>query len=489
MAARNVLNVDAVDAFLAALGELAAHEAVRDWLKGTARRHILRVHERVYHVVRERPTGRIVLEDPDTPDWDEPRLLEMPVPDWCTAALERGDQVVFLRLDGPLAKTVRRVIEYLDAYLEDLPKRRPNRRIDRIGYTQAIREAQKMRRQINAARPRAPEPGAIPVYRLGHSVAVIQLTTPQNLAREGAAMDHCVADYADALRLEECEIYSVRDGAGTSHATIEVDRDGRVVQVKGKGNGPVPGAFRPAVRAFIVARGYELLDDFWNLSDIVDWVMNSGEQAEKTLLSHEGRVLLRAYRFAGGSAQPDIELSALTQLIFSASYNWSHEQLAAVFAALSPGAGAPVHLRSSGGYWAYDRFVATVEVELPLMLLNLINHGTFNGTTMAEEGRRILRAVENILPTLVFRELDRVYLLGRTRTDPADWRSYNWNSTADFLLDCPYDIRSQRANRHRALLETLNRSKRRAAGRRAPASDAHLALRRLVTGAAGIYAI
>ena len=485
MAARNVLNVDAVDAFLAALGELADHDAVRDWLKGTARRHILREHDRVYEVVREKATGQVVLAEPNAPDWQEPRPLDGPVPDWCAAALDRGDRIVFLRLDGQLAKTVRRTIEHLDGLLD---RPRP-RNIERIGYRQAVGDAKKARRDRRAARQAAPEPGAIPVFRHGRSVSVVQLTTPETLEREGSAMVHCVADYADALRLEECEIYSVRDRAGTPHATIEVDPDGRVIQIKGKGNGPVPADYRPAVRNFIKTRGYELLDDFWNLSDIVDWVMNSGVPANETLLSHEGRILLRAFRFAGGSTQPDVELNALIQLIFASSHNWSNEHLAALFATLSPGNAAPVHLRASGGFWAYDRFVATVEVDVPLLLLNLINRGIFDGTDLVPEGRRILRAVENILPTLVFRELDRVYLLGRTRADPADWRYYNWNSSADLLLDCPYDIRGQRANRHRAILEGLNLSKRRTISRTAPASDAHLALRRLLTGASGIYVI
>jgi hypothetical protein len=485
MAARNVLNVDALDEFLANLGELARHDAVRDWLMGTARRHILRQHGRVFQVVREKATGRLVLVDPEAPDWIEARALEAPAPDWCAAALDRGDLVVFLRLDGSLAKTVRRTIEYLDAYIEG----GRNRRVERIGYAQAVKEAKKARRKSQGARARERELGAIPVYRHGRSLAVVQLTTPENLEREGAAMQHCVADYADALRLEECEIYSLRDGTGASHATIEVDPDGRVIQVKGPANGPVLADFRPAVRAFIARRGYEMLYDFWNVSEIADWVLNSGEPLEVTLASHEGRMLLQAYRFAGGGNRPDLELGALTQLICSGSYGMSHTTLEAVFEALSFGAGAPVHLRAGGGHWVYDEYVSTVQVDVPLLLLNLIGYGVFNGTAVQDEGRRILGAVENILPTLVYRELDRVYLLGRTRAEPMGWLYFDWASTADFLIDCPYDIRRQRANRHRALLERLNRAKRRVASRTSPASDTHLALRRLLTGAAGIYAI
>jgi len=485
MAARNVLNVDALDEFLANLGELAAHDAVRDWLKTAARRHILRHHDRVFEVTREKAGGRIVLSDPAAPDWIEPRPLDEPVPEWCAAALDRGDRVIFLRLDGGLAKTVRRTIEYLDDYLREGRRRG----IGRIGYDQAVKKAQAARRERPVARRPKQEPGAIPVYRHGRSVSVVQLTMPENLAREGTAMNHCVADYVDALRLEECEIYSVRDRTGASHATIEVDPDGRVIQVKGQGNGPVAAEFRPAVRAFIARRGYEMLYDFWNISDIADWVLTSGLRLEDTLSSHEGQMLLRANRFAGGARQPDLELAALAQLICTTAYDMSPDTLAAIFQALSPGTGAPVYLRVRGGHWIYDTYVSEVQVDVPLLLLNLIRYGIFAGTEVEAEGLRILRAVENILPTLVFRELDRVYLLGRTRVEPVNWIYFDWASTADVLLDCPYDIRRQRANRHRAFLERLNRAKRRVASRTSPASDTHMALRRLVTGAAGIYAI
>ncbi|MDH3231971.1 MAG: PcfJ domain-containing protein [Alphaproteobacteria bacterium] len=485
MPARNALNVDALDEFLANLGDLAAHDAVRDWLKGTARRHILREHERVYEVVREKATGLIVLAERNAPDWHEPRPLDGPVPDWCAAALDRGDRVVFLRLDGPLAKTVRRTIEHLDGLLD---RPRP-RNIKRIGYRQAVGDARKARRERPITRRPRQEPGAIPVFRHGRSVSVVQLTMPENLVREGTAMNHCVADYADALRLEECEIYSVRDRTGASHATIEVDPDGRVIQVKGQGNGPVAAEFRPAIRAFIARRGYEMLYDFWNISDIADWVLTSGLRLEETLSSHEGQMLLRANRFAGGARQPDLELAALAQLICTTAYDMSPRALAAIFRALSPGTGAPVHLRVRGGHWVYDTYVSEVQVDVPLLLLNLIRFGIFTGTPVEAEGLRVLRAVENILPTLVFRELDRIYLLGRTRVEPVNWIYFDWASTADVLLDCPYDIRRQRANRHRAFLERLNRAKRRVASRASPASDTHTALRRLVTGAAGIYAI
>jgi len=484
MAARNILNVAAVDDFIASLGELAEHEAVVEWLKGTARRHVLRNHDRFFRVERERASGAIVLRDPDDQDGFDLRPFDGELPAWCEESLGRGDEVVFLRLDGGLAKTVRRTIEYLDDFLDESPKRR----IQRLGFPQAVKRARQARHERMAGRASRLELGAIPVYHYGRSARVVQLTTPSTLALEGDRMNHCVAEYSDALRLEECEIYSLRDALNEPQATIEVDPDGRVIQVKGKANGPVAAAFRPAVRSFIAARGYELIDDFWNVSDTANAILESGENLETVLTSPEGQHLLRRYRFAGG-AEFDIERQALTQLIFRAAFGMTRDAMRVVFTALSPGRGAPVRLRERAGLWVYDRPIAQVQVDVPLMLVNLVRDGAFVDADFNDEGRGVLRAVENILPTLVYRELDRVYLLGRTRTEPLDWRQIDWKSTADFLLDCPYDIRAQRADRHRALLEGLNRAKRRAGGRRAPASDAHVAMRRLLTGAAGIYAI
>ncbi|MCZ6861754.1 MAG: hypothetical protein O7I42_16015 [Alphaproteobacteria bacterium] len=76
MAARNVLTSDAVDAFTAALSDLAEHELVGDWVRGTARRWILRDHHRYFRILRGVHRTTLMLVDPADDDMLEARPLE-----------------------------------------------------------------------------------------------------------------------------------------------------------------------------------------------------------------------------------------------------------------------------------------------------------------------------------------------------------------------------------------------------------------------------
>lgn len=485
MAARNVLNSDAVDAFTASLSELAEHEPVGDWVRGPARRWILREHDRYFRVVRGADRSSLMLLDPADDEGLEARPLEGSVPDWCLDAIDKGREVVFLRLDGTLNRTVRRAIAHLDALIVE----KPRVRLGRIGFAQAVRAAERKRREEGAKPGWVRDPGDIPVYHHGSEVSVVQLTTPESLRREGDRMNHCVAIYDDAVRLGECEVYSVRDEAGASQATIEVDPAGNVIQVKGRANGPVDPRFRRPVHDFVRSRGYVVLDDFENLSHVTAALDPLGEAFEPFVLSAQGRACVRSFRYAGGGTQPHVETMAFYRMLSDNIRLLSEDVRMAIFGALSPGRGAPVLLRDAGSHEVYDLFVPAIGVDIPLLLFNLVRERAFEGMALEARGRRMMRAVENILPTLVFREISRVYLLGGTRIEAVAWRAFEWASTADFLLDCPYDIRIQRANRHRAMLERLNDAKRRTIGKTAPPSAAHIALRRMVTGAGGVYAI
>lgn len=485
MATRNVLNSNAVDAFTAALSELAEHGAVGDWVRGTARRWILREHDRFFRVVRGADRGSLMLVDPaDSEGW-EARPLEEPAPDWCLEAMDQGREVIFLRLDGTLNRTIRRVIGHLDATVVE----KPQANLGRYGFERTVRAAERLRRQQGAKRRWLRDPGDIPVYHHGSEASVVQLTTPESLRREGSRMESCVAVYDDAVRLGETEIYSVRDREGASQATIEVDPAGNVLQVKGRANGPVKPAFRRAVHDFVRSRGYIVLDDFENLAHVTAALDPGDEEFEPFMLSAQGRAYVRTFRYAGGGTRPHVETMGFYRMLTGNFHRLSEDVRRAIFAALSPGRGAPVLLRDAGSHQVYDLFVPAIGVDIPLLLFNLVREGAFEGMELEAPGRRMMRTVENILPTLVFREITRVYLLGGTRVEAVDWRAFEWASTADFLLDCPYDIRIQRANRHRAMLERFNDAKRRIIGKTAKPSAAHIALRRLVTGAGGVYAI
>lgn len=106
---------------------------------------------------------------------------------------------------------------------------------------QIVAEADKaMRKRLNhAANVVVQEHGVIKVHDCGDGYAIYRLRTPEALDREGFAMGHCVGQGAYDLGLTNnmTAIFSLRDGFGKSHVTIEVDQAmGVVEQIKGKQN-------------------------------------------------------------------------------------------------------------------------------------------------------------------------------------------------------------------------------------------------------------
>ena len=94
---------------------------------------------------------------------------------------------------------------------------------------------------------------------------IIRLKTKAALQREGFLMSHCAGGY-DPDR-ENCHIYSYRDADNMPHATFEVQKgNGEIVQIKGKGNGPIHPKYIHPILAFLKAIGMEVRpNDMQNL--------------------------------------------------------------------------------------------------------------------------------------------------------------------------------------------------------------------------------
>lgn len=487
--ARNVLNGEAVDNFCAAVALLANHVAVADWVSLVVRNWILRSHPRFDFVQRHPATGAFQRVAPDAPRWEEPRPLDPPYPAWLDRALDRGDTVVWLLLDGRLNRDIRRLIEYLDDELS----RGSRLKLDRLGFRQAKTRAEVWRRAQRATNNGPTGPGAIPVYREGGSSAggliVVQLTTRRSLILEGERMRHCVAIYDDEVAMGECEIYSVRAPDGTSLATIEVDPGGHVLQVKGKANGPVPPEARRVIQSFILSRGYAVVGDSLNVSTVLANLGPADMPVPVWLTSPEGVGCLEAFRYGGSGALPDIEENALLETFNDWQYELPPEARRRILGAIAPGRSPPLRLRAGRTYRPYGVTVETVHVDVPILLVRLYRMGFFEDLDAEANVAALFRRIENTLPTLVFRELDRVYILGRPRIDPQPWWVDGITSTADILIESPYDVTRQRATRHQAMLAQLNRLKADRISRSAPPDEDHQALRRLITGQEGVYAI
>ncbi len=478
-AARNVLNVDAIRAYAEAAAETAAHDHVRRWAEKSLARYITRDYDSVFCVERRRPDGAVVLRDPALGDEGEPRPYEGDVPDWCRSALDEGRPVLFVRLDGPLHKRVRRTLAHLD---ENPHLARPE-----LNFTVAEGWANQARRSRRQKEREDIAAEGVPVFRHGDAT-VVQLTSAAALAGEGQRMWNCLAQYADVVREGGVDIYSVRNRAGASKAVMEVDRHGYVLQIKGYNNGAVPVEWRRAVRAFIRDRGYAVVNDIWNLASAA--AVNAGIEiaGRDALLSAAGRAGLRALRYVGIDAASAADALQLTFALEGQQKTHSDNVRRAVFDALAPEGDAPFRERPIGHRRVYGVDIAVSAIETPLPFLNLARLGYFRPLREEQRiARRLLHAAQLGLATLAFRAPDRLHLLGPFTLA----KSYlpHWASAADVLMEGHVDIRAVRGAKHRALRERLNRARRQSHGARAVPSSEHLALRWLLDGGSGQYVI
>lgn len=85
---------------------------------------------------------------------------------------------------------------------------------------------------------------------------VVRLKTQNALRREGFLMSHCAGGYQ---LTEDCHVYSYRDAKNLPHATFEVRKSkGEIVQIKGKGNGPIHPKYIHPILAFLNAIGMQM---------------------------------------------------------------------------------------------------------------------------------------------------------------------------------------------------------------------------------------
>jgi hypothetical protein len=478
---RNVLNVDAIRAYAEAAAEAAADEGVRAWARSVLPRFIIKHYHHADRVERRRDDGAVVLRDPNAPKDTEPRPYAGDVPDWCRKALDDGKEVLFVRLDGPLHKRVRRTLGHLDAH--------PSLATSRISFMQAEKWAKQARRNRRDERIKVIEAEGTPVFRFGDAT-VVQLTSATALEAEGHRMWNCLAKYSDVVREGRTEIYSVRDRAGHSRAVIEVDRDGYVLQIKGYENRDVPPAWRKPVRAFITARGYGVANDIWNLSSAAAATLEEAwnREGDEALISALGRARLRALRYVGIDAAGAADAMQLVLLLEWGLREHAPHVRRVIFDALAPEGDAAFRERPLGLQRVYDVEVTTTAIEIPLPFLNLARIGYFKPLKAEHRlAKRLLARAQAALATLAFRDPQHLFFLG-----PNTWsKGYmpHWASAADALLSGAVEVRTARSAKHRALRERLNRANRRLRGVRSEPTGAHLALRWLLDGGTGQYVV
>lgn len=85
---------------------------------------------------------------------------------------------------------------------------------------------------------------------------IVKILSEKSFKREGFLMSHCLGGYS--LR-KGYNIYSLRDKGNQPHATFEVSiEDKDILQIKGKGNGPIHPKYIHRVLAFLKKLGMDI---------------------------------------------------------------------------------------------------------------------------------------------------------------------------------------------------------------------------------------
>lgn len=114
------------------------------------------------------------------------------------------------------------------------------------------------------------------VYKFDNGYTIVDVNTEKDLGVEGDKMGHCVGSYCDDVAEGAMTIYSLRDAKNEPHATIEVTptlplgrsrSQGRVDQIKGKGNGAPIEKYRPMIKQWLQTTNfaYEDSPDYLNI--------------------------------------------------------------------------------------------------------------------------------------------------------------------------------------------------------------------------------
>jgi len=111
---------------------------------------------------------------------------------------------------------------------------------------------------------------------------IIPIATAGDLYREGRAMHHCVATYADRVRGGACYVFSVRQ-SGERKATVSLVRDGARVlieQVRGPCNSTPTTAIMTALRQWLRTRPPPAIQPRNQQSEGLEWTSRAIRAAE-----------------------------------------------------------------------------------------------------------------------------------------------------------------------------------------------------------------
>ena len=200
---------------------VGAKEVVGKWIGDTVSVVLYTTHVDITHLLECGP-GRVMRNDPRF-DEGVPHDIETGelrhIVDWIVASLERGEEWIG-RCDD---------------------KGRPLK-LTKCGTLERMtHEADKAMRRWNSQINHVSRDGDELAFTFSDGYRLYKLTDSASLDAESAAMGHCVGNgaYDNGVETGALAIYSLRDPAGRSHATIEVQRPAglnKISQIMGTAN-------------------------------------------------------------------------------------------------------------------------------------------------------------------------------------------------------------------------------------------------------------
>lgn len=131
------------------------------------------------------------------------------------------------------------------------------------------------------------------IHAFDDGTKIVRLKTKKALQREGFLMNHCVGGYS--IDNKNQHIYSYRDTENLPHATFEVQKKNQeIIQIKGKGNGPIHPKYIHPILAFLKVIGMEIRPPdmvnlgYFHLDKIFMPFLENIEEAKKQMVEING---------------------------------------------------------------------------------------------------------------------------------------------------------------------------------------------------------
>lgn len=221
--ARNVVNTDEVEEFLSQFKP--EKPEIQKWIKSNLRNWI--INEQKARKYSKKPGESS--------------------PEWLKKAYESGADLVEVELNRTLKDRIDHTLDWLET--------RGPENLTRMTPTEAFKQAKEWVSKLKGVKGKDTDKDSKLIVTLEDGWGAYALTSEMGVVREGTKMNICLKDkenrYWDKVKEGRIFLVSIRDSKGEPHATIEINSDGSIDQIKGNSNLPVKPEYHKYVQEFL----------------------------------------------------------------------------------------------------------------------------------------------------------------------------------------------------------------------------------------------